>query len=243
MDTNDTKKKLGKKSKIIIALGILLTVAFLFWFVVFLIVAFIIELGFYPYSIDAKTLEVTFDFDETSFTVMLVLSVIFLICALLSFAFLALKYCKLKWRIICTASLLVFFLIGAFVFGYCWIRNIDAEIDRGINYYEKLKIHKYTEITIEDLLDDVNRFPKKYEGKTVTLEGWACRCEENTFILRFPEYHYTEIPIQYYWDDSTPRVVDGDYVVVTGKVEVYYSKSSGKYEAYLVSAICDIKNP
>ena len=78
------------------------------------------------------------------------------------------------------------------------------------------------------------------------LEGRAISCEKDVFTLKFPETRwyfesYDTIVVQYEWDENTPRIVEGDYVVVTAKVGVFLA-DDGTYDAILYNAHCEIKS-
>ena len=236
-NNNHTKTLDGKKSKIIIArvIGAILSAVLLFLTVLFLGGSFA-ELR---YTIDPKTYDVTFDYSNSNWLILL--TFLSFIAAIFIFSFLAFYHCSKKIRIIFTSMLLVVTIATCIGLSFMSIDNINSEISNDMH-----KIPKYTSMTLDEFLEDVNRYPDKWQEKEVTLEGRAINCKESVFTLKFPGTHwyyesYETIVVQYEWDESTPRIVTGDYVVVTAKVGVFLS-DDGTYDAILYNASCEIKS-
>ena len=225
-----------KKSKVIIArvIGGLSSAVLLFLAFLFLGGTFA-ELR---YTIDPKTFDVSFDYSNSNWLILL--AFLSFVAAILVFCFLAFYHCSAKTRIIFTSILLVVAIAVGVGLSLMSIDNIDAEISN-----DKHKIPKYTSMTLAEFLEDVNRYPDKWQDKEVTLEGRAINCQKDVFTLKFPGTHwyyesYDSIVVQYEWDESTPRIVMGDYVVVTAKVGVFLA-DDGTYDAILYNAHCEIK--
>ena len=186
------------------------------------------------YTIDPTTLDVTFDYSNSNWLVLL--TFLSFIATILRFCFLAFYRCSAKIRLIFTSILLVLTITVGVSLSFMSIDNINSEIEN-----DKHKIPKYTSMTLADFLEDVNRHPDKWQGKEITLEGRAISCQkDDVFTLKFPGTHwhyesYDTIIVQYERNESTPRIVVGDYVVVTGKVGVFLT-GYGTYDATLYSA-------
>lgn len=226
-----------KKSKIIIArvIGGILSAGLLFLVVLFSTTAFA-ELR---YTIDSKTLDVTFDY--STFNWLVLFTLLSFIATILVFFFIAFYRCSGKIRVIFTSILLVIIIVAGVILSFTAIDNINADIEN-----DKQKFPKYTSMTLADFLEDVNRYPNKWQEKEVMLEGRAISCEKDVFTLKFPGTHwyyesYDTIVVQYEWDENIPRIVEGDYVVVTAKVGVFLA-DDGTYDAILYNAHCEIKS-
>ncbi|MBQ8140621.1 MAG: hypothetical protein IJ038_02880 [Clostridia bacterium] len=186
---------------------------------------------------------------EESFPIMLILLALSLISIGISFLFLAkaTKDNKKKRRIV-LLSLLAFFILyyGAFAIMTTQVAKSDIkETKEAIRVEEARKkaeeeaearrnTLKYTDYSIEYLKAEIERYPLKHQGATVTIEGYAASCElnycfislqkdkkcnENTYIS-FPEYTTDVMLIYYSIKQDVPRILDGDYVVATGIVNV-----------------------
>lgn len=227
MEENSAKKPIAAR-----VFGWLLSSAFL----VLTVLCFVQAFYEVDYSVAKKTLEVTYNLRVSA--LLFLLAGVGLILSLIFFVFLAWKGTASQQKAKISAIFLTVVLAGITVTG----GFLYSELRSDINYRIK-NTPKYTDVSIEEFLDDVNRFPKNYEGKKVSLEGVAYSCEDDTFCLRQSFYFASsEISIQYSWDEFSPRVADSDYVVVTGTVDVYYDQSSGKYTASLIHATCEIKD-
>lgn len=230
-----------KKKNIIFFVGIFLCLLFLFLFVLSVSTT-PTEIDYY---IDPKTLDVTYSYSNF-FLLFLSLSVISLILSILSFVFLVLKRSKSYKRLISSivfAVVLIFALVLS-----CLILLDEYSYQEYLISSDKQSIikrtPKYTETTIGDFLDEVNRFPTKYNEKIITLEGRVEKCskyEDPSFEAFKMKFCDDTIEVIYNFDESVPRVVKGDYVVVTGKVYVFYEKSIEMYKAILVDSTYVIK--
>ena len=230
--TPDNKKS---KATITRVIGGILSAVFLFLTILFLGGTFS-ELR---YTIDPKTFDVTFDYSNSNWLILL--ASLSFIATIFVFCFLAFYRCSKKIRIISTSILLVTTIATCIGLSFISVDNLNAEIRNDMH-----KIPKYTSMTLDEFLEDVNRYPDKWQGKEVTLEGRAINCKESVFTLKFPGTHwyyesYETIVVQYEWDESTPRIVMGDYVVVTAKVGVFLV-DDGTYDAILYNARCEIKS-
>lgn len=232
------------KKVFFLILGIVLTAGFLFLTILHGTTFTDIEC-----SIDPITYEDTPVIEISKILIHIVLP---FVIATLSFVFLVLpfigKLFRRKFQIRIVAIILFAAAAIATLYGTYYFINdhyqtgVRLEIDH-MKFTEKRTL-KYTEMTIEDFQDDVNRYPIKYDGKLITLEGTVKTCLNDTFNLIFPndESGCNVLVVNYAWDESTPRVSKGDYVVVTGYVEVYFDEKTQKYRGALVDAICNIKS-
>lgn len=250
-----------KKKKVLFVVGAVLCVLFLFLFSFAFISACDEYCSYSSYSssfsINKETLEVTYMFNEDCIF-LFILSAIALVLAMLSFIFLIFKHSASKKRV---AGAIVFIVLFIAMIGLNTVMAISdyKYLQSRIDYQKQEIIDnrlKYTEVSIGDFLDDVNRFPKKYEGKTVTLEGWVRDPDsyydseipglENDRIETFTlSLNSCSVTVIYYLSSlgaSMPRALKGDYAVVTGEAHVFYSEKTQKYVAYLDNSTYEIKD-
>ena len=128
-------------------------------------------------------------------------------------------------------------------------REVAEENARKAEEAKKRNTPKYTDTTIYDLKKEIERYPSKY--KTVSIEGYAGGCSKNKCYVSFPDpktfneysdsaYRETSansfVMLVYYQEQSSlPRILDGDYVVVTG-VPVLKTSTNGNIYVYLDAA-------
>ncbi len=119
-------------------------------------------------------------------------------------------------------------------------------------WIKKINTLKFTEIKISELYEKAWRSPTIYDNSEITLEGYASDETAKAFILNFPgngEIDNKCVSVKYTYSDEQPRVLEGDYVVVTGilSVSVYDEKNysgaiTGTYiEITLTATKCEIK--
>lgn len=246
---------LKKKPIAVRIVGGALTAALLFGSLMLILAAIM----YMDFSIDPITHAVSYNYIwMASF---LLLAAISLILAVLSFVFLALRRLQKKHVVMFTSIFLAVVLAGFSVWSYLCYDELKDHVSHEINLLPKSP--KYTEVSIADFLEDVNRYPDKYKGKTISLEGYVEICYgDDLFILRLNKYE-NGLYVQYTRNDTSPRVVKGDYVVITGTVDVFLPKGDtgyydistdtvdvrvqfgveyiGTYYAMITGATCEIK--
>lgn len=243
-----------KKKKVLFVVGAVLCFSFLV--LSFALIPTAAE-EYSCFSIDRETLAVTHIY-LTEAVLLLALSAVSLILGIVLFITMVMRFSGSTKKVISAiAFALLFVAVLALSAVGTWnsYDNMQYEIDRQKKYIEDNTL-RYTEVSIGDFLDDVNRFPKKYEGKTVTLEGWVRDTDsyydneipglENdrieTFTLSLDSCSVTVIYYLSSLGASMPRALKGDYAVVTGEAHVFYSEKTQKYVAYLDNSTYEIKD-
>ena len=243
-----------KKKKVLFVVGAVLCFSFLV--LSFALIPTAAE-EYSCFSIDRETLAVTHIY-LTEAVLLLALSAVSLILGIVLFITMVMRFSGSTKKVISAiAFALLFVAVLALSAVGTWnsYDNMQYEIDRQKKYIEDNTL-RYTEVSIGDFLDDVNRFPKKYEGKTVTLEGWVGDTDsyydseipglENdrieTFTLSLDSCSVTVIYYLSSLGASMPRALKGDYAVVTGEAHVFYSEKTQKYVAYLDNSTYEIKD-
>lgn len=243
-----------KKKKVLFVVGAVLCFSFLV--LSFALIPTAAE-EYSCFSIDRETLAVTHIY-LTEAVLLLALSAVSLILGIVLFITMVMRFSGSTKKVISAiAFALLFVAVLALSAVGTWnsYDNMQYEIDRQKKYIEDNTL-RYTEVSIGDFLDDVNRFPKKYEGKAVTLEGWVRDTDsyydseipglENdrieTFTLSLDSCSVTVIYYLSSLGASMPRALKGDYAVVTGEAHVFYSEKTQKYVAYLDNSTYEIKD-
>ncbi len=243
-----------KKKKVLFVVGAVLCFSFLV--LSFALIPTAAE-EYSCFSIDRETLAVTHIY-LTEAVLLLALSAVSLILGIVLFITMVMRFSGSTKKVISAiAFALLFVAVLALSAVGTWnsYDNMQYEIDRQKKYIEDNTL-RYTEVSIGDFLDDVNRFPKKYEGKAVTLEGWVRDPDsyydseipglENdrieTFTLSLDSCSVTVIYYLSSLGASMPRALKGDYAVVTGEAHVFYSEKTQKYVAYLDNSTYEIKD-
>lgn len=190
----------------------------------------------------------------SNFTLFLILTITFLILTLvLVYFILKLFGCKKKIKIIGMSVLAgVYVVISAIAIPTKVSRINTALSEARQEQQQRLEKStlKYTEVSIEEFLTDAKRYPSKYDGKAIVLEGYVYNAGLNTFDLVFPYPSYVSsyysdykdasyVSVEYIYNESHPRVLYGDYVVVTGTVEV--TESLNSISVKITGATCVVK--
>lgn len=192
---------------------------------------------------------------ESGFTVFLVLTILFLILTLvLVYFILKLFESKKKMKIIGMSMLAGVYVVISAIAIPTKVSRINTTLNEARQEQQQIlekSTLKYTEVSIEEFLTDVKRYPSKYNGKAIVLEGYVYGAKLNTFDLVFPYPSYVSsyysssykdasyVSVEYIYNDTHPRVLYGDYIVVTGTVEV--TESSSSLSVKITGATCVVK--
>ena len=238
------KKNKNKKNRILFSFfGILLGLGIIFAFI-----AYILSFEIYWNSfVEEGTLPL---FYLSFITLFFVLSVISFIISFLLFA----KATKTKrtLRLIVLLCLITFVLIylALLVGSSIFESNLDIErIEKEIEIAKQKEIEKqklkeqeeyrntlkYTDVSILDLNEDIRRYPFKYDGATVVVEGYASGCGLDKCYISFPSIDdkgYYRIDAYYEPQVDNSLILNGDYVVATAIVDVYSTQSG--FDWYLI---------
>lgn len=219
--------------------------------------------GYYYY--ENKGIEIK-PYHDPDFTLFLILTILFLVLTLvLAYLILRLYDCKKKLRIIGMSVLVGIYAVVSLIALPVKISRVQSDLNEIKQEHQQIlekKTLKYTEVSIEDFLKDAERYPSKYNNKTIVLEGYVYDAGLNTFDLVFPYpssvyyssyysntyYEASDVSVEYVYDSTHPRVLNGDYVVVTGVVEITTITTSGNSTSKnsinikITGATCEIKN-
>lgn len=219
--------------------------------------------GYYYY--EDKGIEIK-PYHDPDFTLFLILTILFLVLTLvLAYLILRLYDCKKKLKIIGISVLVGIYAVVSLIALPVKISRVqdDIDIEKSVQVQVKEKQEqeeaaekerktlKYTEVSIEEFLKDAKRYPSRYNGNNIVLEGYVYNAGLNTFDLVFPYPSYASsyssyysdasyVSVEYVYDSTHPRVLNGDYVVIAGVVEITTSGNSMTIK--ITGATCEIKN-
>lgn len=236
--------KKSKKSlllKIFSIIGITLTFAasIVFFFLT-------INSVYVPWRVDiSKDAEVIYD---SCFTLFLIFTIVFLLATVVLYYIILKQFkCNKKAKIIAISIFAFIYLLFPLISIPVKVNNIQDDLKSyEIQKTEEIERNtlKYTNIKISDLLSEVKRYPSKYNNTIISLEGYVRNEKINSFNLVFPggSYYYDDyITINYIYDSNNPRVFQGDYVVVTGTIEVSTNYYDTELIVEIINATCEIK--
>ena len=243
--TRITKSNVQAKPNTTKTIGIIFTILFL----AFSMLIFIVAFSNVRVSINKENFTPSINYALLSGCMLI--SIVFAVIAVLFFAYAVFpSSSKPKEKRMTAIVILCLFLFAFFAITTAvGITSIKRKTNNAVAYAKRqasLQIPDYTDITIADFLIEAERYPSKYNGTTITLEGYATSCGINKFRLKFPDtdYYTPYIDVIYNSDDTHPRVLEGDYVVVSGIVRATPINNSYNPHIFveIIDATCEIKN-
>lgn len=212
------------------------------------IVFFFLSLAsvYVPIAVDSlEEIKVMYD---NSIILPIILTTVCVAATITLFIFILKKF-KLEKRIkafavlILTCVYLLFPVISLPIKSHNLKEDIEIRTAKHIEYIERNTL-KYTNIKIADLLKEIERYPTRYNNTLISLEGYVKYAGVSSFELVFPnDYYYGHhISVEYIYDSNNPRVINNDYVVITGTIKVTESYYGSSLDIEIVDARCEIKS-